>query len=291
MSSTPLVSIIIPVYCVEAYIEQCLLSAMSQTYTSIEIICIDDGSPDASVAIAKDVSQHDARVLIHSQENQGLSGARNTGVSLSSGEYVFFLDSDDWLVPEAIETLVNVALTEKAIIVSGGVISYDEESESTSIYKKNRVLGDITLNSKNFFCLPIVTWNKLYHYSVVKSNPFTVGIIHEDEDFYWRVFAQNRRVYSIKDDVIYYRRRAESITTQKNYTDAYQDNYITIIENASKTLNESKDLSILFKKFALKFMRKMKKRNISYMKYKDYLAKQHNVKSNLMSYLQIKLFL
>ena len=96
------VSIIIPVYNVENYLPKCLESVLGQTYADLEIICVDDGTPDRSAAVILSYAEKDRRINLISQENQGLSGARNTGIRSATGKYIIFLDGDDWIEPETV---------------------------------------------------------------------------------------------------------------------------------------------------------------------------------------------
>ena len=113
----PLISVIIPVYGVEKYISQCLESVINQTYKNIEVIVINDGTKDNSASIAKEYSKQDFRVKVYDFENSGLSAARNRGVSLAKGDYIAFLDSDDYVAPNMYEELINNALKTDADIV------------------------------------------------------------------------------------------------------------------------------------------------------------------------------
>ena len=103
------VSIIVPVYKVEKYLRECVDSILGQTYRELQIILVDDGSPDGSGAICDEYALHDDRVTVIHSENGGLSAARNRGLALCEGEYVLFVDSDDWLEDNAVEVLVNKA--------------------------------------------------------------------------------------------------------------------------------------------------------------------------------------
>ncbi|MGL5919789.1 MAG: glycosyltransferase family 2 protein [Bacteroidales bacterium] len=103
MNNNPLVSIIVPIYNVEAFIEECINSLISQSYKNIEIVCVDDGSKDSSITILKNIAQYDRRISIYHQQNRGLSAARNTAISKAKGEYLCFVDSDDILSQTAIE--------------------------------------------------------------------------------------------------------------------------------------------------------------------------------------------
>lgn len=114
----PLVSVIIPLYDTEAYVGECIKSALGQTYGTLEIICVNDGSTDATRELAAQAIALDGRARIYDQENQGLSGARNAALDLATGSYVLFLDSDDMLAPNAVEALVDAAERLKADIVA-----------------------------------------------------------------------------------------------------------------------------------------------------------------------------
>ena len=107
--SKPLVSVVLPIYNVEKYLPKCLDSVVGQSYENIEIICINDGSPDESEKIVADYMKNDSRIVLINQKNQGLSGARNTGIENAKGEYIMFLDSDDWIDPETVEVAVDEA--------------------------------------------------------------------------------------------------------------------------------------------------------------------------------------
>ena len=116
------VSIIIPVYNVEKYLPKCLDSVVGQSYADLEIICIDDGTPDGSAAVILSYAEKDGRIKLISQENQGLSGARNTGIGAATGEYIVFLDGDDWLDTEAIKAAVEKAERNSADVVMWGYV-------------------------------------------------------------------------------------------------------------------------------------------------------------------------
>lgn len=116
----PLVSIVVPIYNVEAYLEQCIESIVNQTYTNLEILLLDDGSPDNCGRICDQWAKKDARIRVLHKENSGLSDTRNTGIALATGTYLFMPDSDDYLLPDTIEIMVRYALTYQAQCVLGG---------------------------------------------------------------------------------------------------------------------------------------------------------------------------
>ena len=120
------VSVIVPVYKVEKYLHECVESILRQTYRELQIILVDDGSPDGSGAICDEYALCDDRITVIHGENGGLSAARNRGMALCEGEYVLFVDSDDWLEDNAIEVLVNKAKADLLDILLYDAISFDE---------------------------------------------------------------------------------------------------------------------------------------------------------------------
>lgn len=133
----PLVSIIVPVYNVEQYLPQCLDSIVNQTYKNIEVICVNDGSPDNSIKILEDYALRDSRIKVVSQKNQGVSSARNLAHQYVNGEYIIYVDGDDWLDVNTCEIAV-----EKAIEVSAGVVMWSYISESKNRSDKKIIFDD-----------------------------------------------------------------------------------------------------------------------------------------------------
>lgn len=127
--SSPLVSIVLPVYNVEKYLPICLDSILNQTYQNIELVCVNDGSPDNCGQILEKYAAMDERILVIAQKNQGLSGARNTGMRYAHGEYIMFVDSDDWIEAETCEVAVSAALKYGADLVMWSYVrEYGQES-------------------------------------------------------------------------------------------------------------------------------------------------------------------
>lgn len=195
------VSIIIPTYNVASYIIECLESVASQTYRgSLECIVVDDCGTDDSIALADNFIQHysgkiDFRIL-HRQKNGGLSAARNTGLNEAKGEFVYFLDSDDYITPDCIESLVKVAkLFPNVEIVQGGIVN----TKGTIIYDSTRFKTPQLLEDRKdiysklvFGELPVSSWNKLIRRDFLKENSidFYEGVIHEDVDFLYKIAAK-----------------------------------------------------------------------------------------------------
>lgn len=188
MEQTPMVSIIVPVYNVEQYLSQCLDSLVTQTYQNIEIICVDDGSTDASSEILAEYALKNSRVRVIRQENSGLSAARNVGFSFAMGEYVMYVDSDDWIDVETCDTAVSVAIKHGADVVFWPYIRefigtqrpktlffddrivFDKERFFEQVYKTIVGLhGDFLKHPENADTL-VTAWGKLYRRKLLVEN-------------------------------------------------------------------------------------------------------------------------
>ena len=158
------ISVVIPIYNVEKYIERCIDSVLNQTYMNLEIILVDDGSPDRCGEICDNYAQIDKRIRVIHKENGGLSSARNAGLRIATGDYISFVDSDDWIEPHMYETLLKNAINYKAQISSGGVTDLVEKGE-TYIPIKSTFNGNIEIffdnkeeSIKRFFSLSWAAW-------------------------------------------------------------------------------------------------------------------------------------
>ncbi|MBR6933705.1 MAG: glycosyltransferase [Bacteroidales bacterium] len=215
-----LFSIIIPVYNVEKYLRECLDSVLAQTFEDWEAICIDDGSTDRSAAILEEYAQKEARVKVISQPNGGLSAARNTGLKAANGEYVLFLDSDDWLEPNALDVLASKLDGEDMLCFSGRRYFENEHAYHEPDRLKSREYGsgmdyynDNALAHRDFAFICVVL--RAYRRSFLLDNGllFKEGIFHEDDLFTPEACFFARRV-KVLDECLYdYRVRANSITT------------------------------------------------------------------------------
>jgi glycosyltransferase EpsH len=182
----PLVSIIIPVYNVEKYLPQCLDSVLGQTYSNIEVICVNDGSPDNSGAILAEYADKDARIKVIEIKNQGLSGARNVGTLNCRGDYLMYLDSDDWIDSDTIETsLLNIIDYGADIVLWNYIKEYSNSSQPVDIFHETIVYDNVSfrdlhkqligLTGKQLKfpgrCDSISTaWGKLYRNDIIKIN-------------------------------------------------------------------------------------------------------------------------
>ena len=166
--TTPLISVIVPVYRVEEYLERCVKSILSQTYKNLEVILVDDGSPDQCPAICDAWAEKDARVKVIHQENKGLSGARNAGIDAASGEYLAFVDSDDYVSPHFIEELYQL-LQDTGCAIGQCRFSYVkgdglvEEGDSAFCIYRGESLMEQLYGPEEKATYFVVAWNKLYH--------------------------------------------------------------------------------------------------------------------------------
>ena len=216
-------SIIIPVYNVEKYLRDCLNSVISQSFTDWEAICVDDGSTDTSLTILKEYEEKDDRVNVIHKENKGLSSARNEGIKLAEGEYLIFLDSDDWLSNRMLEVIANEEHGEDLICFSG--IKYFESSNTYSprehLSPADNISGmeyfdkySMELKELHFDCAVSRAYRR--EYLLDSELWFKEGRLHEDFLFTPQACWYAKRVKVIDESLYYYRIRPGSITTSSN---------------------------------------------------------------------------
>lgn len=212
-----LISIIIPVYNVKLYLEKCIDSVLDQTYTKIEILLIDDGSTDDSPRICDTYALKDNRIKVIHQQNQGAAVARNTGLENATGEYIVFVDSDDFINEKMIEKLY-IALKQTDSDLSICNFKYTSENGKEIALKetdiKNEVLYTEEIIDKLFQnnnCGYIVIWNKMYKKDLWKQIRYPVGVIYEDEAVIHHIFSKCKKVATISDELYYYRQVSGSI--------------------------------------------------------------------------------
>lgn len=218
MATNDLISVIIPVYNVEHYLDACIQSVYDQTYTNIQIIIINDGSTDGSLAISQKWSLIDSRILLFDQENGGLSSARNKGLDESSGDYICFIDSDDVIHVDFIKIL------HESVSKSGADMAtchYKEffDHEHVDLHSplppvSQSHTGDYFLNhlyTDGYFPLHIIAVNKIYKKSIWNGLRFPSGKIHEDEYVIHHIYAKAHVVVVVENALYFYRQRSNSI--------------------------------------------------------------------------------
>ena len=224
--NNPLISIIVPIYNVEVYIRNCVDSILGQTYENLEIILVDDGSPDNCGAICDEYRSKDKRIKVIHKKNGGLSSARNAGIDVASGEYLGFIDSDDWIESDMYEALYNALTYYKAdisvcgrYIVEGDRITTISDSEKAQVFTRSEALSELVLDEysgmKNF------AWDKLYKKELFDDVRYPEGKYYEDIFTTYKLFAKSNKIVDIKSPKYYYLLREDSIcgsnTTSKRY--------------------------------------------------------------------------
>lgn len=219
-----MVSVIIPVYNVLPYIKESIESVINQTYKDLEIIIIDDGSDDGSELVC-DIYKKDSRVKVVHQKNQGLSGARNTGLDISTGDYIAFLDSDDAFYPEMIQTMLEGIEKSKADIVVCGYNRVNSTGKLTG--KRNKKLQCLQIEKEEtitkeeavrytFSKIRTCVWNKLFRKEIWENIRFPIGRVFEDVWILPKLIERANRIHLIPKQLVIYRQRPGSITSNIN---------------------------------------------------------------------------
>lgn len=213
-----LVSVIIPVYNVENYLNNCVESILRQTYNNIEIILVDDGSQDNCVKMLDEFEKRDKRIVVIHKKNGGLSDARNVGLDIAKGNYLMFVDSDDYIPDDCIEYLYNSILMTRADISIGRLkvtaLTNDSETNSENIhflYNRNEGINQLFYANKYSVAAP----GKLYLASLFDGIRFPIGKLHEDLFTTYKVFMKADKIYYGDKLVYYYYHRPGSIMLSK----------------------------------------------------------------------------
>lgn len=210
-----LISVVVPIYKVEKYLLRCIDSIINQTYNNLEIILVDDGSPDNCPLICDDYAKKDSRITVIHKKNGGLSDARNAGMEVATGKYISFIDSDDYISLDFFKTLYNTMQSEKSDIVECSVVKFYEDNhfddfcDNGIINSYNTLEGLSGLISENPFKQHV--WNKLYKSSLIFDIPFAVGKLNEDEFWTYQIFGRAKKITRINKSMYYYFQRKGSI--------------------------------------------------------------------------------
>ena len=232
MSNDQLISVIIPVYQVENYLDQCLESVVGQTYSNLEIILVDDGSTDGCPALCNEWEKKDSRIRVVHKENGGLSDARNVGMQLVTGELIAFVDSDDWIAPEMFQRLLEAIQKDNSDIAACSVeMVWENGTKRLLTAKTNRVLdhdeAQEALLAETLLKQPV--WYKIYKYTIIRDILFEVGKMHEDAFWSYQVIGNANRVSIIDYVGYYYRQHSDSIMGKE-----YSINRLDSIEAAER---------------------------------------------------------
>lgn len=211
-------SVVIPVYNVRDYLEECLESVFSLKGFSYEVIIVNDGSTDGSEQIIR-LYEDDPRVRVFSQENSGLSAARNVGLRNAAGKYVYFLDSDDFIAPRAFERIFSYGMTEGAEVIVGNYFEYWDadicRENPNRIETRNRIVADGATFLRKYYLHKIgpVVWRSIYmrEFLLLHSIFFMEGVYFEDNEWTIRAYTQACKLCYLPVDFHYYRQRDDSI--------------------------------------------------------------------------------
>ncbi len=244
--NSKLVSIVVPVYNVEHFLEHCINTILNQTYDNFEMILVDDGSTDSSGDICETWAKKDERISVIHQANGGLSAARNSGIDVSKGEYICFIDSDDFITPNYIKDFVNALESSNADfaicdIVSSKLASTEKIIDKNIVFMPEDCKEWLSNPISREYVLMVVAWNKMFRSTFWKDKHFEVGYIHEDE------FMINEIIYSMSKAVFVpaenyiYRINEESITGKGNAGNVKHLHVIDAYEKRIQKALENKD--------------------------------------------------
>lgn len=213
------ISVIIPAYNVEKYIDRCLESVRNQTYKNLEIICINDGSIDSTLQKLQQHAKEDKRIIIIDNEHLGVAATRNIGLKTATGEYIGFVDSDDSIDPKMYETLYKILENEDTdLAVCGYERIYEDFShrkDSDEFYDKQSRFpaGKNYISNEILSCFMITLWTKLYKQSIIKefNISFENGLIFEDWVFFWEYLTHSKSLYFLEDKLYFYYQHENSI--------------------------------------------------------------------------------
>lgn len=213
-----MISIIVPVYKVEDYLPECLDSLVNQTYENIEIILVDDASPDDCGEICDRYAERDSRVkCIHQENNAGQAVARNTGMEAARGEYLFFVDSDDWLSEDALETLYEGLKRYQADCCVGACVTVLEGPGGSRTVQGSGQRGENVRSAReameHVFLSGSAAWNRLCKKEKLVELRFRPNRINDDESFILYAYKRMDKIVFLDRETYYYRKRANSITT------------------------------------------------------------------------------
>ena len=283
----PLISIIIPVYNVEEYIEHCIKNILIQTYTNIEVIIVNDGSLDDSITIAKKLTEDDSRFIYLDKENGGQSDARNAGLDIATGDYIFFCDPDDFMFEKSIENLYYASQLTEADIVVGSFCRFEEgmfyfypkPKEDELLFPlsaRDAIQGMDSMEDYTLLRYSAV-WGKLFKKHLFDEIRFPKGKYAEDQFIMWKLYLASEKMTRYDSDIYAYRINFKGLT--QNYNLSHLD-FIDAIEERIETLLEMPELEYPMElafnqyKFALK-------RNLSMLEGTEFVQEEAMVREKL----------
>lgn len=264
----PKVSVIVPMYNVEEFLEECLATLIKQTLKDIEIILINDGSPDCSIEIAR-CFECDSRVKIFEQQNLGLSATRNKGLSYANGEFIAFVDSDDWIDLDFLEKLYNSAQNNDCDIACATIVRKREHTQKYRVHYTEEKVFETLEDKLNVCAIPrcCYVWNKIYRTNLIKDYKFKEGVFFEDILWTPNILKKSNKMVTVPNTNYYYRVNKNSIVKKlpsaKKQADRYNSQKFIVEffkENNLPLSEKNKHLT----KFTYFFL------GIPYLKIKEY---------------------
>lgn len=217
-----LISIIVPVYKVEAYLRRCLDSIVNQTYRNLEIILVDDGSPDNCPAICDEYAAKDSRVKVIHQKNAGVSAARNAGLDAAIGDYIAFVDSDDWIELDTYEVALSKLSNEKLDIVAFGYFcEFSDWSDVHKMVDENDFIDNIMCCEE-----PPNVWRYLYRREIFNELRFEIGVLYEDILIIPDIFDRVQRFGLVSKHFYHYNQ--ENIHSIMHLSNRYFEEYVRV---------------------------------------------------------------
>lgn len=244
-----LVSVVVPVYNLEKYIENCLKSIVAQTYKNLEILCIDDGSTDGSADIIKSMAENDLRIKYVYQENTGVSAARNRGMNEATGEYLMFVDGDDYLHYQAVELFVREIEKSDCDVVCAHEVytsNTDEKMQPVSEYKTREITVEELFDNRKNRSMGKSVWGKIFKTEIARRSRFPVGISNGEDAYYIITLVENGVTLRCIDAGLYYYFNRPNSTVTSRFTMTYS------FDMLCEKLKDSTNLFL--KKYCLQYL-------------------------------------
>ena len=241
-----LISVVVPIYNVEDYLVECIESILNQTYTEFELILVNDGSTDNSLEICNQYSKKDDRIKIVNKKNGGLSDARNAGIDVAKGEYIIFIDSDDFINKNMFKIMFDIAKSKNADIVQCNYKEFynkEDIKDSSSINNEFKLKELTSIEALYGFYdekksgPTTVAWNKLYKTALFEDIRYPYGKIHEDVFTTYKLIFKANKIVCTEEKLYYYRQRENSITTRK-----YNKKRLVVLEAIEERKKFMKDV-------------------------------------------------
>lgn len=286
-----MISVIVPVYNAEKFLKRCISSILAQTYPNFELVLVDDGSTDQSLDILKKYVEKDSRVNLISQQNKGVSGARNTGLQAAKGEYFLYVDADDWIEEDMIERLVSIGMREDADIV---MCDSDHAEEKTDAFKETKLATEIWDQDKQQLefmkhqRLTGMLWNKLIRRSLAEGSHFNEKTGYgEDAEFLWQILKKSTKM-AVTNMILYHHVLEQTSIShlsfsEKKYSAIPMWEYIVkdVSQNNPKLINLAKERLMSAAVFSMYEAKKCKYKNKDQIKHMRRI-----VRENLKIFLQ-----